>query len=184
MRRGTFVILLCVSAGTARPALAVEREHHVGADLGGSMLVVADKGSADIGGAAGAHYTYGLSDAFNLMVEGAWSLLSLDETRKASTPRTRPSWAANADVGLGYVLDVLTWVPYGGLLVGAYSLSGGTIDGTKFLPGVEIALGLDYRFSRSVAGGVALRQHLLVTELSTYPSFTQAFARIEYTWGW
>jgi hypothetical protein len=148
------------------------------------MLVIADKSSADVGGAAGAHYTYGLSDAFNLMAEGAWSLLALNESGKASTPRTRPSWAANVDVGIGYVLDVLQWVPYGGLLLGGYALSGGTLDATKYLPGAEVALGLDFKFDRSLSAGVAVRQHLLLTDLNTYPSFTQAFARIQYSWGW
>jgi hypothetical protein len=53
----------------------------------------------------------------------------------------------------------------------------------KVLPGVEFALGLDYRCSRRLALGVALRQHMM-SEVSTYPSFSQAFARLEYTWGW
>ena len=54
---------------------------------------------------------------------------------------------------------------------------------TKFLPGVELALGLDYRISPSIAVGVAGRQHLL-SETDTYPSFTQLLARFEYIWGW
>jgi hypothetical protein len=166
------------------PVLAVEREHQLGVDLGGSMLIVSDKGAPDVGGLAGVHWSYGLSDAFNLMAETHWSLLALNETPGgASAPRTRPSWAANADVGIGYVLDVLRWVPYGGVLVGGYDLSGGTISGTKLLVGAVIALGCDYRFGRTLAAGIALRQHML-TESSTYPSFTQAFARLEYTFGW
>jgi hypothetical protein len=101
----------------------------------------------------------------------------------ASTPRTRPAGLADATVGVGYVLDVLRWVPYAGVLVGGYALTGGTIAGTKVLPGAGFALGLDYRLGRSWAVGFAFRQHF-VTEPSTYPSFTQLFARFEYTWGW
>jgi hypothetical protein len=174
-------LAICVTA--ASRAQAVEREHHLGLDAGASMLVFGDKSSPDVGGGAGAHWAYGLSDAFNLMVEAAWSLVALRESHDPKTPTTRPTWAANANAGVGYVFDVLQWVPYAGILVGGYTLSGGTIHGVKVLPGVEFALGLDYRCSRRLALGVALRQHMM-SEVSTYPSFSQAFARLEYTWGW
>src|SRR5258708_29154371 len=92
------------------PAGAVEREHHLGVDLGASMLVVSEKGSPDVGPMVGAHWTYGLSDAFDLMVEGSWSLLAVDEKiADKSTPLTRPAWGANADAGIAYVFDVLQW---------------------------------------------------------------------------
>jgi hypothetical protein len=170
-----------VLATLASPARAVERENHVGAELGCAILVVNDKSTPEVGAGIGAHYTYGITDSFNLMVEGAWSLVALDETRNAKTPATHPAWMANADVGVGYVLDVLRWVPYFGLLVGGYALAGGSMSGAKLSPGAEIALGLDYRFGRALTTGVALRQHVLS---DTYPSFTQAFARVEYSWGW
>jgi hypothetical protein len=172
------------SATLASPARAVEHEHHLGVDVGGSMLVIGDKSTNDIGGTAMVHYTYGLSDAFDLMFEGAYSLVALGQTADSPrTPQTYPSWIANANVGIGYVFDVLTWVPYAGILVGGYGLSGGTIPGMKLLPGVEIALGLDYRVGPTISVGVAARQHLL-SETDTYPSFTQLLARIEYVWGW
>jgi Outer membrane protein beta-barrel domain len=180
----TAAALTCAWTAFAPPAAAVEREHQVGIELGPSILVVKDKGSPDLGGSAGAHWTYGWTDAINLMAEGSWSLLALDEkVTGASTPRTRPAWGANLDVGLGYVFDVMRWVPYVGILGGGYLFGGGTIQGTKVLGGASFALGADYRLSRSFAAGVAFRQHLL-TEPGTYPSFTQALARIEYTWGW
>jgi hypothetical protein len=163
------------------PAHAVEREHQLGADLGGSMLIVSGKNQPDVGGIVGVHWTYGLSDAFNLMAEGQWSLVALDESPKAGP--VRPSWVGNVDVGVSYVFDVLQWVPYAGVLVGGYDLSGGTIPGLKLLAGAVLAFGVDYRFTRSLLGGVALRQHML-TDASVYPSFTQAFLRAEYAWGW
>jgi hypothetical protein len=174
-----------LSLSLAARASAVEREHHLGLDAGGSLLDVADKNSADVGGGVGAHWTYGLSDAFNLMAEGAWSLVAIGEKAQSrTTPTTRPTNVTNAGIGLGYVLDVLQWVPYAGVLLGGYALNGGTIHGTSFLPGIALGIGLDYRFGRSWAAGVAIRQHLLVTDMSTYPTFTQVFARCEYTWGW
>jgi|SRR5580658_163016 hypothetical protein len=183
MSRSVAAALFVASAALARPALAVEREQQLGADLGGSMLIVSGKGAPDVGGTVGVHWTYGLSDALNLMAEAEWSLVALAETQGGSGPGTHPSWAANADVGVGYVFDVLRWVPYAGVLVGGYDLSGGTIPGSRILLGAAIAVGCDYRFDRTLAVGIALRQHML-TDPSTYPSFTQAFARLEYTWGW
>ncbi len=162
---------------------AVEREQQLGVDVGGSMLVTNTK--TELGGGAGAHWTYGLTDAFNLMAEGAWSIVSLGErVQSATTPRTWPGSIANVDVGLGYVLDVGQWVPYGGALVGGCAFTGGTISGTTILPAFVGALGLDYRFSRNWAAGLAFRELFFVTDMSTYPSLTQVFARAEYTWGW
>jgi hypothetical protein len=178
------VVASVVSVAFPSPAWAVEGEHSVGLGVGGSMLVIGNKSTNDIGGTAMVHYTYGLSDAFNLMFEGAYSLVALGQTADSRrTPHTYPASIANADVGIGYVLDVLRWVPYGGILVGGYGLWGGTIPGTKLLPGVELALGLDYRVTPSLTVGVAGRQHLM-SETDTYPSFTQLLARFETTWGW
>jgi hypothetical protein len=183
-RGGTAAAVLAAGLACASPARAVEREHHLGLDLGGDVLLVADKSAPDIGGAAGAHWAYGLSDAFNLMVEGGFSLAGTSDKPGPKIPSTRPAWLANGDVGVGYVLDVLEWVPYAGILVGADALGGGTLEHTKWLPDAVIALGMDYRFTPTLAAGVALRQHMMLTDSSTYPSFTQAFARIEYTFGW
>ena len=174
-----------IAALAAAPnAAGVEREHQLGVDAGGSVLVVADKSKSDAGAGVGAHWSYGLSDAFNLMVVGDWSLVALGEKlRSASTPRTLPTNVTNVDAGISYVFDVLRWVPWAGILVGGYALGGGTISGIKILPGAAVAVGLDYRCSRTLAIGVSVRQHML-SEMATYPSFTQVFARLEYTWGW
>jgi hypothetical protein len=166
----------------ASTAGAVEREHSIAVGGGLSVLDVADKSSADVGAGAGLAYTYGLSDAFNLMVEGTWSLVALNETVQGAPP-TRPSMVTSLDVGVAYVFDVIRWVPYVGLLAGACALNGGTIDGLKLEPGAAFALGFDYRFNRSWAAGLALRQQVFA-ESGTYPSYSQAFARVEYIWGW
>jgi Outer membrane protein beta-barrel domain len=171
------------SLAVTAPAEAEDHEHHLGVDVGGGLLVINDKSTKDLGATFMAHYTYGLSDAFMLMVEAQYSQVALGQTADSpKTPHTYPSWIGNADVGIGYVFDVLTWVPYAGLLIGGYDLSGGTIPGMKILPGAEVALGLDYRLTPSVAVGVAGRQHM-VSKFKEYPSFTQLLARVEIVWG-
>jgi hypothetical protein len=186
MRPRRTAAVVAVSAFFAsRPAGAVENEHQFGGDAGGSILWVGDKHGPDVGGGIGVHYTYGLNDAFNLMAEGAWSVVALGENvAGASTPRTRPTNLTNAGIGVGYVFDVLRWVPYAGALLEGYALNGGTIAGTRVLPGVAAGGGIDYRFGRSWAAGAAVRWHFLLTDASTYPSFVQVFGRFEYTWGW
>jgi hypothetical protein len=167
----TCAVLITTLATSAR---AVEREQHLGLDLGGNVLVIGGGGST-LGPSVGAHWTYGLTDQFDLMVEGAWS---------AETFGRHAGSLFNAGAGVSYVLDVLQWVPYAGVLVGGYELLGSEIGGPKPLPGAVLAGGLDYRLNRELEVGIAVREHMLFTELSTYPSFIQVFARVEYTWGW
>src|SRR5271163_3792674 len=105
-KMGTAGAAVSMITALVTPARAVEREHHLGVDLGGSMLVIGDKSSPDVGPAVGAHWAYGLGDAFNVMAEGAWSLVSTGEAVGPKTPATRPSAVTNVDVGIGYVFDV------------------------------------------------------------------------------
>jgi hypothetical protein len=126
MRHGVALALAVACFVLPAPARAVEREHAIGMDAGGAIFVVADKSAPDIGGSVGFHYTYGLTDAFNLVADAGWSLVALNEVLgDPTTPRTRPTNVTNADVGVAYVLDVLQWVPWGALEIGGYALQGG-----------------------------------------------------------
>jgi hypothetical protein len=168
----------------APPARAVEHEHHVGGGVGPSILVVDDRSGVEAGAGAAVFYTYGLSDAFNLLVEASSSAVGLNEKLDTpDTPHTRPATVSSLGAGVAYVLDVVRWVPYGGILATGYYLGGGTIDGGVGVAGAQIALGLDYKFSFAWAVGVAYRQHMLLSKMSTYPSFSQLFFKIEYSWG-
>ena len=169
--------VLAGCASFAGRASAVEREQHLGLDLGVPLLEVQLKSTTTLsGGSLGLHYAYGLTDAWNFVADGGASALPFGASRVATV--------TNVDVGLGYVLDVLRWVPWGAAQVGGYALAGDAVGGTQLLPGAAIAAGLDYKFDRSWAAGAELRQHLLFTQSSTLPSFTQVLLRAEYTWGW
>ena len=184
MRAGVLVATVAASLAVAGAARAVEHEHQIGLEAGMPILVVNGASSHVLTGAgAGVHYTYGLTDAFNLIADGGSSFLFTGGSGTVS----------NVDVGLAYVLVVLTWVPWAGIEAGGYALTGDA-SGTAFFPGAAIALGVDYRFTRSWAAGIELRQHLLLTSFSnnrdfssggiTLPSFSQALLRVGYTWGW
>lgn len=174
-----FAFVLLVPASAA----AVEKQVHVGASAGLSVLKVDDKSTASVGAGGGVDFRYGLNDAFNVHVEGQHSVVALDEKRDApDTPRTRPSGVTSVAAGAAYVIDIVQIVPYVGLLGGGYLLSGGTLDQSKVLPGAQLAVGLDYYMSRSWAVGLAFRQHMLLAETSTYPTFSTVNARVELTW--
>jgi len=180
-RRWAFVVAAFGLAFAApRASSAVERQHHVGIAPSFSALSVADQASWRLGGGLGAYYTYGLTDQFNLMVDaGATYLAPNDETRAA---RRQPATIAHGLVGAAYVLDVLRWVPYAGLLVGPYVFAGGDLAAPNVHVGGALQAGLDYQVTPSVATGVAARQHLLFTS-GDYASFTTVLLRAEYTWG-
>jgi hypothetical protein len=180
---GSLIVVgaLCVPSGEAH---AIERQHHLGLDPSLSILKVDDKSTVSTGFGVGAHYTYGISDQFNFMVELNASRVAADQQQDhPDSPRTRPANVAHVLAGVGYVLDVLRWVPYFGVLVGGYHLSGGTLDSPVVALGAAVQLGLDYQLSRHWALGVAGQQHFLVTRMSDYPSYTTVMLRFEYMWG-
>jgi hypothetical protein len=175
--RAALAALVAVPVATvATSAGAVERENQIGLEVGVPMLVVHNKNTVASGASAGLHYTYGLSDAFNLVADADSGVLFLGVPTLATL--------THADVGLAYVLDVLRWVPWGSAEVGGYGLTGASIGGGTFLPGAAVAVGLDYRFDRSWAAGIVVREHLLFTNINLFPSLTEGFLRVGYTWGW
>lgn len=176
MRAALAALVAVAATSVSWSASAVERENQIGLELGVPMLVVHGNPSTVASGTSlGLHYTYGLSDAFNFVADADSGVLFLG----VPTPAT----LTHADVGLAYVLDVLRWVPWGSAEVGGYGLTGKSIGGT-FLPGAALAVGLDYRFDRSWAAGVVIREHLFVTNINLFPSLTEGFVRVGYTWGW
>jgi len=171
-----------------REARAFERQHHLGLS-GGLSLLKAENASLAPGGGGAIHYTYGLSDSLNLLAEGGTSVLGISPnvhsgpgSQGASDSRTL--FVSSAAIGLGYSFDVLQWVPYVGVLAGGYLVYGPATDGAVGAAGAQAALGVDYQISRSFAVGLALRQHFMLTKITTFPSYTTAFLRAEYIWGW
>jgi hypothetical protein len=177
-----FALLLPLLPSTAS---AIERQHHVGIGAQLATLVIEDKSTASVGGGLALHYTYGINDTFNLMVEATSSSVAREQFQDTpETPRTRPAGIDHGAFGVGYVLDILQWVPYLCVLGGAYRVYGGTLPEDLYLPGLSAGVGLDYQLTRSFAVGIGVREHLMISKLSTYPTYTTAFLRAEYMWGW
>ncbi len=125
-RRAGLAIVAAAVAVSAR-AHAVERENQLGLELGVPMLVVQGKSTNTLsGGSFGLHYTYGITDAVNLVADGGTSLMPWGASSLSTT--------SNLDVGVAYVLDVLRWVPWGAVEAGGYALTGDPVGGTQNPP--------------------------------------------------
>lgn len=179
------IALLGFALGIGRTASAFERQQHVGLDGGFTFLKVNDLGSPGLGASFGAHYAYGISDAFNLVAEAQYQFDAMNlHLGPAVSHGADPSYVVNGNLGAQYVFDVLRWVPYIGGLAGGYFLGGGNVPQLKPLFGLELEVGLDYQITRNLAVGAAYHEHFLVTDMSTYPAFFNVMSRVEYVWGW
>ncbi len=175
---GLMVMAVSASAG------AYERQHHVGLGAGISPLAVSnDATSLGLSGSLG--YRYGLNDEFDFMAEGSFSLrFSPAVPEDGTAPPVRPTAIGSAGLGAIYIFDILRWVPYAGVLLGASYLNGGGMLGPLIAPDAQIAAGMNYQVTRNWAVGVGVRQHFLLLNLGDYPSYTTVNAVGEYTWGW
>lgn len=176
--------LVALGAMTPSVAGAFERQQHLGVHGGLALLKVDAKDTVDVGAGGGIHYAYGLSDAFNLMIEGSYAQVALEEATAPKVAANRPTGVTNFGVGASYILDVIRWVPYGGLLADGFVFSGGNLVKPVVAFGLGLALGLDYQATRHLAFGFAFRQHFAFSAFSDYPSYSQFFLRAEYVWGW
>src|SRR5262245_25828135 len=167
-------IVVCALLSWTSRADAYERQWHAGVGAGYALVNVYDSTAHGFGG--GLHLTYGLTDAFNAMLEA-------DVTLHPSSDLV----IAGAAVGPAYVLDVLQWVPYLGLLVGGYDVwSHSDLCGTPDQPpchaahlGIGVPIGLDYQITRSFAVGAQVRYTLMLFGESSPINYLTAFARAE-----
>ncbi len=182
------ILLGAVAFGAALVASpsahAIERQHHLGLAPALGVLSIDGKSTASVGGGGALHYTYGLSDAWNLSIEASSVVVAADEKKLPNSPHNRPERVDHGAVGVAYVIDILRWVPYVGAYGGVYHLAGGTLDDPLFLPGLSVGAGLDYQINRQLAVGLAGRQHFLLSKMDQYPSYTTALLRFEYMWGY
>ncbi|EYF00296.1 hypothetical protein [Chondromyces apiculatus] len=163
---------------SAAPAEAFERQWHAGAGFGYAML--ADPGTfPGFGGRL--HVAYGLTDAIN----------ALAEVDMATHPGGQ-FFVFGASTGATYVVDILQWVPYVGLTLGAYDLvrTGECGGGEGNVPchdgrfAIGVPFGLDYAITRDFAIGVAGKYAILLPSTEFPTSYFTAYARAEFLWGY
>jgi hypothetical protein len=156
-------------------AHAYEHQFHLGGSFG-YVGLVGDNGASGLGGRI--NFDYGITDAINLMTRA----------EMISYPK-QGVLVPSAAAGIGYVIDILQWVPYFGAMAGVADIWTVSCPSTgkiacSHLPklDLEIPAGLDYLVSRRFAVGVVGRYQLLLLNGNALNSFG-AFVRAEYIWG-
>ncbi len=160
-----------------REASAFEHQWHAGANAGYAALVTGP-GATLHGFGGGLHLTYGLSDTLNLLVTGD---VTVHPAARSKGVPVDGFVLAGGNVGVGYVFDILQWVPYVGATAGAYYAIGPTDSGPRLA--LAIPFGLDYQVSRSFAIGAAGEYKLLLLDALGTSQRISGFLRAEYIWG-
>jgi hypothetical protein len=162
------------------PALAFERQWHVGASAGYSPYIN-PAGVTLHGFGGGLHLTYGLSDTINV-------LALADVTVHPATDGPEPGLdpvdgliLGGGSLGFAYVFDILQIVPYVGGTIGGYYAETPAASGGRLA--LTLPFGLDYQLSRSFALGVAGEYKLLFLDPAGVGQRFTVFLRAEYIWG-
>ena len=158
--------------GAAKQARAFERQWHVGGGAG-----VSGGNGLSLSPALGLYAAYGISDVFDTRLELTMRGYQLGSDQDPN--------GLSAMLGLTYKLDVLTWVPWGGVYVGYQGFDAVPRAGLVFQQhdvALGLGVGLDYGWSRSFGLGVTLRfdDALSRAEAASF----DALLRAEYRWGW
>lgn len=129
------------------------------------------------GATVGAEYERGFSDAMSLRasVLGGYYFIG---GGNPDMPDPENSFSVQSTVGVTYFIDVLKYVPYANLGVGAVYIGGGPAGGT-FDALVEFGVGLDVLHSRSWSYGVQIRMDSFAQETSVF----SGGVRGTYRWG-
>lgn len=169
----TLGAVLATAFGVATSsAHAFERQWHLGAGAG-----ISNGKGLEMSPAVGVYAAYGLSDVFDARLE-------LTARGYGLASELNPH-QLSAMLGLVYKLDVLRWVPWGGVYVGYQGFEAAPRQELLFKrhdAALGLGLGLDYAFSRSFGAGFTLRfdDALSNAEAATF----DALLRAEYRWGW
>jgi hypothetical protein len=165
MRRLVAIIAVALVSAAA-PAAASDDESALSVSLAYGTYAIPDYNPH--GAVLGVEYERGFSDALAWRISGGAGGYTLDGQR---------SYSGHLTAGLTYLFDVLKYVPYANLGVGAIVIGGGEVD-TQVKALIEIGAGLDVLHSRSLSYGVQLR-------FESFASQTAFFtAGVRATWRW
>jgi hypothetical protein len=158
----------CLVAAAPGQAAADEGENALSVSLNYATYAVPDHNPP--GAMLGFDYERGFTDTVWLRVSGGGSVFYSGEDGA--------SYAGHAVIGLTYAFDVLRYVPYANLGVGAIVIGGGPTE-TDVSALLELGFGLDILHSRSFSYGVQVRFESFIEETA----FFTAGLRATYRWG-
>jgi len=174
-------------------AEAFERQWHVGAQASYDLFIRPSIGGIH-GVAGGAHLAYGLNDMFNLIFDVGVGVFPNPGYDPAMS---RPELVIpRINAGASYVFDVIQWVPWVGLTVGAADVIGtsqaacfpganGAVPTlcNEFRLGLSVPFGVDYQPNRSLAVGLSGRYTLMLFGPDVEHLVTVGI-RVEHMWGY
>jgi hypothetical protein len=160
------------------PALCFEGQWHLGAGAG----MLSYKGDSNYSmPALTLHAAYGISDTFDARLELGEAI---------------PLSSGNSNRTLGYAeglfvykLDIIEWIPWAGLGLGAFAATGNLqgIARDPVQPAASLWLGLDYAFTRQWGVGAFVAMHSFVAD-STRSNLRYAATNFgihfEHRFGW
>ncbi|HEY3498799.1 MAG TPA: hypothetical protein VGK73_29110 [Polyangiaceae bacterium] len=182
----------------ATPAAAFEKQWHMGAGVGAAFAK-----EHSFGPAVNLYGAYGISDVFDVRLEAFLSTNAGYVPAPTNPNDRRPTWDGTfygGKLALAYKLDVIEWIPYGGLTAGFLGVVPGRHeDLPDELAALEAAppqarpfaraqftggvlLGLDYAVSRSFGLGLALSGDYAFGGGNGL--YGAGFLRAEYRFGW
>ena len=159
-------------------AHAFDKQTYLGGGFGASNY---DRGKT-VGPIANVYAAYGISDAFD-------ARLDLTSTWLKPVASQERRFLSSALLACTYKLDVIQWIPWGGVGIGVHHL-GGELAGPKrnsFEPGLSLLFGLDYAWSRAYGLSLAFGLHTMPFTQDSNPialRFTTSILRFERRFGW
>ncbi|GAC1539672.1 MAG: hypothetical protein NVS3B10_30170 [Polyangiales bacterium] len=157
---------------------------------GGVKRVGVEGGFAGVAGSDGDFSGYGGGVVGDWALNDAWALSASALVTSNQVARSGGrSRIASQSLGFTYALDVIQLVPYVGLYAGLYEIGGGGVGATHAKVGAQLALGVDYLYSRELVLGIELRAHALPADFRRSPDnptpfYATTFLKVQYAWGW
>jgi hypothetical protein len=179
MPRPIHILLLCLLA----PRLAGADEGESAFSVGGYYSTLSVPDHSPLGGALELDYEYGVTDVLWLRASAGGGLY-FESDDDAGKPRHRAQMA-RASVGISYALDVLRYVPYVNLGLGAAHVSGTDLDEDAdppqegFHPLVQIGGGLNILSSPEFSWGLQFRFENFLGKTALF----LVGARASFRWG-
>jgi hypothetical protein len=180
MKRVLLLSLLAALAALGTDARAAGSVKRVGVQAGFAGVSGNEGTFSGYGGAV--TFGWGLSDSFTLAANATGTSNQI----AASGGR---SLVLSQALGIEYALDVIQVVPYVGAYGSVYEISGGGVKERQLKWGGELALGINWIYSRDFTFGIDFRGHVLPEDFikapdSPSPFYITSFLKAEYTWGW
>jgi len=169
-------------------AHAFDKQTYLGGGFGASNY---DRGQT-LGPIANVYAAYGISDSFDARLDltSTWlKPIATEERRLEPSATEERRFLSSALLSCTYKLDVIQWIPWGGVGIGVHHL-GGELAGPKrnsFEPGLSLLFGLDYAWSRAYGLSLAFGLHTMPFTQDSNPialRFTTSILRFERRFGW